>query len=149
MSEETKSLEDELAQLEHAREAKRRARESKDAASVLKRKIADQRALIDAEEKYGMVATVETPDGLVIMHAPEAPIWKQYQAGVNRNLLKDTKDSHGAILDANVNLANRCLVHPSKTDLDALFDKYPALPQAIQNVLSDLAQGRAKADAEK
>lgn len=124
------------------RAAKKVSRNREGAVDRLTQQIADEEALLKAEDEHGAVATFETADGIVIVRCPEPVRYKKYQGIVGRLAQKNTDSSNAQLVDEAHSLCLQCLVHPAKPRFEQLAEKFPGMPMQLANKISELAAGR-------
>jgi hypothetical protein len=135
--------------------AKREAREAAAAPvverAVLERKIADEEALMKAEDEIGIddVGSMDTDYGLVVFRRPDPMRYRKYLVTVETLGGKNSETNNTKLIDEAMKLATMYVVHPEKDAFVALCEKLPGLANRIAGKLMDLAAGRAKQTAEK
>lgn len=146
------ALQAELDAVQASRDARKATAVASGAKAALERKLADAKAISDAECKYGddAIAVHETDGGIVIVHRAEAMRWRSYSAKVNTIVSKKNSEaSNTELADAAHNMALSCLVYPARAAYEALVELYPAIPNDLAGKIGELAAGRAKEAAGK
>lgn len=125
-------------------EARARLEAERESAARLEREeraLADAEALNAAELQYGpegkRIRAIETPMGLIIVKRAGNASFRRFM------------DSNKATTDEAERLVRPCVVHPSRTEFDAILDEYPALWIRLAGAITRLAGHRAEELAEK
>lgn len=81
--------------------------------------------------QYGEIFEVKVGDEVFLVKRPSRVVWKRFRAGVLEGGPKQ--------LAAGETLVRDCCVQPTGDELNAVFDRLPATPEALTIALSELA----------
>jgi hypothetical protein len=128
--------------LEEARAKREQERRVSEEIEEQEQIIRDERAIADAEEKYGpigkKIAAIKTPGlGIVIVKRPHHVTFRKWS---DTNLGKDGGVSNDALEE----LIRPCIVHPSRTEFDRYCEEQPAILLRASNVITKLAGMRGQ-----
>lgn len=99
-------------------------------------------AIAELKARHGQeLSTVTAPDGSVwVLRPPTKASWNAFQTEVIRD-----RDRPSALYRFTV----ENVVHPDRAAVVATADRYPAFPNSVANVLSDMAGASAELDVKK
>lgn len=143
MSDDIKTLEQQLAAVKASRLAAQASREDVEKARELSRAIAaeemaakDEEAVAEAVATHGdlgvMIGAVYTACGVVIVGRPKALIFRRFQE-LESTKTKDLEQ-----------LVRPCLVHPTKPEFDQICDEQPATLVRCADMVATLAGARGR-----
>jgi hypothetical protein len=136
-----RQLDDALRDLDEARAARERGRKAavmQEEIETAKRAAREQRAVADAEAKYGPIGkgieTVETIDGLLIVRKPDGIKVRKWQ------------DQHGENINSSAcrQITRPCVVYPPLDEFDRMMDERPISLTAATTAVLKLSGLRVK-----
>jgi hypothetical protein len=100
----------------------------------------EEKIVQDLKAKHGDVYRLKALGHEFLVRGPSVAEWRRFKATISDKAKRPF---------ATEQLARDCVVHPPKEEVEALFTKYPALPESLADKIAEIGGATEEVEVEK